>query len=87
MCIYIYIYRSVLYYWYPKELVFRLRMTNYLDDKLGYPHHSSSLNQVSHVHPFGGPMVLCSLVLYLTLSAGGDALYGTILAYIAGQLF
>eukprot|EP00435_Cladocopium_sp_Y103_P022514 s1138_g5.t1 len=31
-------------------------------------------------------MVLCSLVLYLTLSAGGDALYGTIFAYIAGEV-
>ena len=38
-------------------------------------------------HPFAGPTVLCSLVLYLTLSAGGDALYGTILAYITGRLF
>lgn len=33
-----------------------------------------------------GPTVLCSLVLYLTLSAGGDALYGTILAYITGEV-
>ena len=31
-----------------------------------------------------GPIFLCCLVLFLTLSAGGDALYGTILVYISG---
>ncbi|CAJ1410661.1 unnamed protein product, partial [Effrenium voratum] len=33
-----------------------------------------------------GPIFLCCLVLFLTLSAGGDALYGTILVYISGEV-
>lgn len=32
-------------------------------------------------------MLLCSAVLYLTLSTGGDAFYGTILTYVTGAFF
>ncbi|CAK9080800.1 unnamed protein product [Durusdinium trenchii] len=33
-----------------------------------------------------GPVFLCISVLYLTLSAGGIALYGTILTFVTGEV-